>query len=57
MNYDVTVTEHYEKTVSIEAESVAEAIQIASLLWNDTDPLLDSPPFKGVQFRCKEGRD
>ena len=57
MNYDITVTELYEKTVSIEAESVAEAIQIASHRWNNADPLPDSPTFKSVQFRCKEGRD
>ena len=52
-NYKVTVTERFEKTISIEAESIEHAIQITSNLWNNDDPLLDSPPFKGVSYNCE----
>ena len=54
MTYKVTVTEIFEKTISVEADSATEAAEIASNLWNNNDPVLDSPPFVGVKIECRE---
>ena len=57
MTYKVTVTEIFEKTISVEADSATEAAEIASNLWNNNDPVLDSPPFVGVKFECRESEN
>ena len=54
MQYHVTVTEQFEKTITIETSSTEEAIHKVSKLWNEDDCLLDSPPFKGVSYSAVE---
>ena len=51
--YDVTITETLEMTVSVEAESREEAQQIASDNWKNGDYILDADPFKDVASRAK----
>lgn len=50
MTYNVTVSEIFKKTISIEADDETEAIQKASEMWNSCSDELDSPPFKEVRF-------
>jgi len=56
--YDVTITETLEMTVTVEAESREEAQQIASDNWKSGDYILDADHFKDVAFRAKgQSRD
>lgn len=52
--YDVTITETLQMTVPIEAESLAEAEQIAEKNWNDSQYILDADHFVGADFKAKE---
>lgn len=52
--YDVTITETLRMTVPIEAESRAEAEQIAEENWNDSQYILDADHFVGADFKAKE---
>ncbi len=52
--YDVTITETLQMTVPIEAESLAEAEQIAEANWNDSQYILDADHFVGADFKAKE---
>lgn len=54
-NYHVLVTEIYQKVVDFEAESEAEARQMASDAWNNTEFILEPEDcFQGVEFYAKE---
>ena len=50
LQFNVIVTETYEKTITVTASSAEEAVRIVSNMWNNNDDLLDSPPFKGVGY-------
>ena len=52
--YDVTITENLQMTVPIEAESLAEAEQIAEENWNSSQYILDADHFVGADFKAKE---
>lgn len=52
--YDVTITETLQMTVPIEAESRAEAEEIAKANWNDSQYILDADHFKGASFKAAE---
>ena len=52
--YDVTITETLQMTVPIEAESLAEAEQIAEENWNSNQYILDADHFVGADFKAKE---
>lgn len=52
--YDVTITETLQTTIPIEAESQAEAEEIAEENWNDSQYILDADHFKGVSFKAAE---
>ena len=52
--YDVTVTETLQMTVPIEAESLAEAEQIAEDNWNRSQYILDADHFVRADFKAKE---
>lgn len=51
--YDVTITETLQMTVPIEAESLAEAEQIAEENWNRSQYILDADHFVGLILRRK----
>ena len=53
-NYDVTITETLQMTVQIEAESRAEAEEIAEENWNSSQYILDADYFKGADFKAVE---
>ena len=48
--YEVTITETLEMTVTVEAESREEAQQIASDNWKNGDYILDADSFRDVEF-------
>lgn len=52
--YDVTITETLQMTVPIEAESLADAEQMAEENWNRSQYILDADHFVGTDFKAKE---
>ena len=52
--YKVTITEKLQKSVIVEATDKAEAEQIVSDNWNDSQYILDSDDFVEVQFEAVE---
>lgn len=52
--YDVTITETLQMTVPIEAESLAEAGQIAEDNWNRSQYIPDADHFVGADFKARE---
>lgn len=55
--YNVTVREVLERTVSAYAESAGEALASVEADWNDCEIVLDSGDFVGVDFVIKEVSD
>ena len=55
--YDVTITETLQMTVPIEAESLAEAEELAERNWNHSQYILDADHFIGAEFEAKEWQD
>ncbi len=52
--YDVTITEILRKTVTVEAESMAEAEQMVNDAWHNSEYILDADDFQEVQFESPE---
>lgn len=52
--YDVTITETLEMTVTVEAESREEARQKVADNWKNGEYILDADHFKDVVFRAKD---
>lgn len=53
--YDITIREMLEMTVTVEAESREEARQIVADRWKNGEYILDADSFKDVEF-YPEGR-
>ena len=49
--FDVEITETLQRTVSVEADSRAEAERLVTEAWNNEDYVLDSTDFVGVDFK------
>lgn len=49
--YDVTITETLEKTVTVEAASKAEAEEMVRQQYYNSEYILDSENFTGVDFK------
>lgn len=54
--YQVTITETLQMTVPIEAESFAQAEEIAEEGWNDSRYVLDADNFVKADFTAQERR-
>ena len=52
--YSVTITETLRKTVTVEAESMAEAEQMVNDAWLNSEYILDADNFVGVEFESAE---
>ena len=48
--FDVEITETLQRTVSVEADSRAEAERLVTEAWNNEDYVLDSTDFVGVDL-------
>lgn len=48
--YEVTITETLQKTVTIRAEDLAHAEEIAEAEWNKGNYVLDAENFVGASF-------
>ena len=48
--YDITIRETLEMTVTVEAESREEARQIVADRWKNSEYILDADSFKDVEF-------
>lgn len=49
-DYTIRIRETLEKTVTVEAESAAQARQIVERGWKNSEYILDADHFKGVTF-------
>ena len=48
--YDITIRETLEMTVTVEAESREEARQIVADRWKNSEYILDADSFKDVEY-------
>ncbi len=55
--YEVTVTELLQKTVTVEADSQEEAQKIAEGMWCDGKIYLDYGDYTGVEYRVGDGKE
>lgn len=51
--FDVEITETLQRTVSVEADSRAEAERLVTEAWNNEDYVLDSTDFVGVDLHLQ----
>lgn len=57
-DYDVTITETLEMTVTVNAASRMEAEQLVNERWKKGDYILDADHFTGVNFKVRgQNRD
>lgn len=55
--FEITITETLEKTVSIEADTKEEALRIADEMWKNEDIVLDSDNFVDVNYKSDNGKE
>lgn len=55
--FDVTITEVLQMTVSIEAETKEEAKQLVEQMWKNGDIILDADNFADVEYQANEGKE
>ena len=55
--YDVTITETLQRTVTVEAESQQEAEDLVHDAWNGQEYVLDAEDFIGVEFQTTDERE
>jgi hypothetical protein len=56
--YKVTITETSKKVVEVEADSLADAEEIAEDKWNHSEYVLDADNFIGADFHARpQGKD
>lgn len=55
--YYVSVTEHLNKVVSVDAESENEAVQKVQDAYNNSDIILDSENFAGEQIELDDDQE
>ena len=54
--YDVTITETLEMTVTVEADNDMQAEQIVSNNWKNAEYILDADHFVGVVFKAQRSQ-
>ena len=55
--FEVTITETLQKTVTVEADSKDDGLQIAEDMWNDSDIILDADNFVNVEYYSDDGKE
>lgn len=55
--YDVKIRETLEMTVTVEAESAAQAREIVERGYKNSEYILDADHFQGVTFTSPKNRD
>lgn len=55
--YQIQIKETLVKTVTVEAESAAQAREIVERQWKNGDHVLDSDHFQGVTFTTAKNRE
>lgn len=55
--FDVTITETLQKTLTVEAATQEEAQALVEEMWDKGDVVLDTDCFIGADFTCGEGRE
>lgn len=55
--FEVTVTETLQRTVTVEADSKDDAIQMVEDMYQDSEIILDSEDYAGVEYRSNEGKE
>ena len=55
--FEVTVTETLQRTVTVEADSKDDAIQMVEDMYRDSEIILDSEDYAGVEYSSNEGKE
>ena len=55
--FEVTVTETLQRTVTVEADSKDDAIQMVEDMYRDSEIILDSEDYTGVEYSSNEGKE
>lgn len=55
--FDVEIEETLSKTITVRAESKEQALSLVKGSWKNSDIILDSEDYVGVDFKVKEERD
>ena len=55
--FNVTITETLQKSITVEATSKDEALQMVEDMWHDGDIILDPDDFLDVNYSADEGRE
>lgn len=55
--FDVTITETLQKTITVEAMSKDDAEQMARDIWDNADVVLDADDFVDVSFKSNQGKE
>ncbi len=55
--FNVTITETLQKSITVEATSKDEALQMVEDMWHDGDIVLDPDDFLDVSYSADEGRE
>ena len=55
--FDVTITETLQKTITVEAMSRDDAEQMARDIWDNADVVLDADDFVDVSFKSNQGKE
>lgn len=55
--FEVEITETLQKTVTVEADSKDEALQMVEDMWKASDIILDADNFVGVEYTSDDGKE
>lgn len=55
--FEVTVTETLQRAVKVEADSKDDAIQMVEDMYRDSEIILDSEDYAGVEYSSNEGKE
>ena len=55
--FEVTITETLQKSITVEAATREEAQAMVEEMWDKGDVVLDADHFVGVEFSCNDGQE
>ena len=55
--FEVTITETLQKSITVEAATKEEAQAMVEEMWDKGDVVLDADHFVGAEFSCNDGQE
>ena len=55
--FEVTITETLQKSITVEAATREEAQAMVEEMWDKGDVVLDADHFVGAEFSCNDGQE